>query len=152
MSSRDLKDTEQILRDAFPNIKSQFEQYFDGLTLSVTCTHRTPEEQKELFKIGRTFDIHGNVLTVDNEKKVTNIDGTKITGAHNYYPSRAIDVVVIREGTGKEIWDESYYEPLVEICEGLGLESGGSWTSFKDWPHIQIHDFRNYTSNDTNEA
>jgi hypothetical protein len=41
----------------------------------VNYVKRSDEEQYRLFKIGRTFDDQGNVLTEDKTKTVTNCDG-----------------------------------------------------------------------------
>jgi peptidoglycan L-alanyl-D-glutamate endopeptidase CwlK len=127
-------DAAQLLCDAYPKIKAEYEKLHPGYTLGITCVHRTPEEQYALYEKGRTKP--GDI--------VTQIDGKTKLGAHNYYPARAIDVVVVGTDTGKEYWDETRYSSLVQLASAHGLESGGSWTSFKDWPHIQIPHFRDY--------
>ena len=64
-------------------------KYFDCVILYGT---RTPQEQFELFKQGRT--LKNNVWTItDKGKVVTFKDGTKLKSKHNYGPSLAVDVV-----------------------------------------------------------
>ena len=144
MPSRNLKDAVKELRDKYNEILHQFEFEKPGYTLNITCTHRTPEEQHELFKKGRILDIDGHVLKIDHSQVVTNCDGIHILSAHNYYPSRAVDVVVIDTVDHKAHWEEWLYSPLVAICNKLGLTNGGSWTTFKDWPHIEVKNYKNY--------
>jgi peptidoglycan L-alanyl-D-glutamate endopeptidase CwlK len=129
-----ISDSAGPLSKAYPDIVKDYEAAMPGYSLQVTCVHRTPAEQYELYCQGRTKP--GDV--------VTQIDGTTKLGAHNYYPARAIDVAVVSKATGRITWDEKLYAPLVAIATKYGLESGGGWTSFKDWPHIQIPHFRDW--------
>lgn len=142
--SKDINDAAKPIRDKWEEIKNEYFQSVPGFYLELTEVHRSPERQFELFKKGRTMDTQGNWITTDKSQIVTNVDGYKILGAHNYYPSRAIDVAVVSNKTGKITWEEKYYRPLLDIAKKLGLESGGSWTSIKDWPHIQIRNYKNY--------
>lgn len=129
-----LDDATGLIRRAYPQVLAAYETLMPGYTLQLTCVYRSPEEQYELYCKGRTKP--GDI--------VTQIDGKTKLGAHNYFPARAIDVAVVGQDTGKTYWQESLYYPLVEIAKRFGLESGGSWVSFKDWPHLQVPDFRNY--------
>ena len=146
MPSTDINDCIPELQDAWIEILKSYTSKWPALTLTITCTHRTPEEQFILFKEGREQDYNGAWSIVDSSKVVTYIDGQKSLSAHNFYPARALDVVVTRIATGQQIWDESYYKDLILICESVEMESGGSWSGFKDWPHIQIPNFRQYNS------
>ncbi len=129
-----LADAAEPLSKAYTSIVKDYETAMPGFSLTITCVHRTPDEQFALYQQGRTKP--GQI--------VTNINGKEKKGAHNYYPSRAIDFAVVDKKTGKITWDEAKYAPLVTIAPKYGLESGGSWVGFKDLPHIQIPDFHNW--------
>lgn len=45
---------------------------------------RATEEQQRLFAIGRRFNDEGEVIAVDNDRKVTNCDGVHKTSDHQY--------------------------------------------------------------------
>lgn len=142
--SKIIQDCVKLLQTSWPEIVKQHSLDKPEYHLVITTSFRDPKEQFELFKKGRTMDTQGNWITTDKSQIVTNVDGYKILGAHNYYPSRAIDVAVVSNKTGKITWEEKYYHPLLDIAKRLGLESGGSWTSIKDWPHIQIKNYKEY--------
>lgn len=144
MPSREITDAAEPLKKAWPLIKEKYAQLTPTRHLILTTTYRSPEEQFTLYKKGRTMDTQGHWVVQHPEQVVTNVDGLKVLGAHNYFPSRAIDVTVFDNQTGKPIWEESSYHCLLEIAKGVGLESGGSWKSIKDWPHLQIPDYKNY--------
>lgn len=100
-----------------------------GNELSITCTWRSQPYQEELYKQGRTRP--GPIVTWTTHSR------------HTRYPARAIDVVVDNSAVQIKVdvtWDVHLYAPLVDICQQLGLESGGMWKENKDWPHIQLPD------------
>lgn len=143
MPTKDIQDAAFAIRDKWEEIKLEFIKRNPNKYLVITCVHRTPKEQLALFKKGRKLVSEGKWVIVNKSEVVTNVDGTKVLGSHNYYPARAIDVAVVDNKTGKYLWEESHYHSLLEIVEGVGLESGGRWKSLKDWPHIQIPNYRN---------
>lgn len=144
MSTKEINDAAFPLRDHWDEIKRDFFAKVPGVYLEVDCVYRSPEEQFELYKKGRNKTDKGLWVVTDREAIVTNIDGYKIKGAHNYNPARAIDVCAVNNQTGKRSWKEEWYTPLIEIAERYNLVSGGKWKSLKDFPHIEIRDFKNY--------
>lgn len=126
MSSRSLIDADPTLAERFLLLAEDFAREQVPASLVVTCTYRSPVEQAELYAQGRSKP----------GKIVTNADGMRNLSMHNYYPSRAIDVAV--EMNGEIAWREDLYHPLVELAARHGLVSGGSWKTFKDWPHIEL--------------
>lgn len=144
MPSRDIQDAAQPIRSVWENIKNDFIEKSPGHYLELTTVHRTPAEQFELFKKGRTMGTDGKWVIQDKTQVVTNVDGTTILGSHNYHPARAIDVAVVDNQSGKFLWDDKYYQPLGDIAKRYNLEWGGDWKSFKDMPHIEIPDYKNY--------
>lgn len=124
---------------ATANIKLQ--QLFNAVIEEFDCTviygHRTPEEQFELFKKGREKKDGWWVKT---GKVVTNLDGTTKKSKHNYYPSKAVDVVPYPLD-----WkDIKAFELLAKVvkakAEELSIEVtwGGDWVSLRDYPHWEI--------------
>lgn len=144
MSTTDISDAAQLIQDAWPLIKNEFFKSNPNRYLILMCVYRSPEEQFEDFKKGRTMDTQGKWVIQHKDQVITNADGRTVLGPHNYKPSRAIDVAIVDNQTGKTLWEESNYHCLLEIAEGVGLESGGAWKSLKDWDHIQVPDYKNY--------
>ena len=92
--------------------------------------YRTRERQKELF-----------------DKGFSRIDGISKKGKHNYFPSRAVDIIPYKKGHNpfdgsKE--SEKMFNELAEefkkVAKELNIDIvwGGDWESFKDLPHFQI--------------
>ena len=91
--------------------------------------YRTRERQKELF-----------------DKGFSKIDGISKKGKHNYFPSRAVDIIPYKKGhnpfDGSKESEEMFYE-LAEQFKKVAKELnivivwGGDW-EFKDLPHFQI--------------
>lgn len=93
-----------------------------GLDVIITQTLRTSLEQDELYAQGRTKP----------GKIVTNAKGGY--SMHNY--GLAFDIAIKKNGA--IVWDdEALYSKAGKIGESIGLEWGGSWRSFKDYPHFQ---------------
>ena len=103
---------------------------------SIFSGHRTVEEQQALYAQGRT--TKGNIITY--------ADGVENKSKHNYYPSKAIDIVPYPSG-----WkDEERFSYVAGVImtiahqllqEGLvekQLTWGGNFKKFKDRPHFQI--------------
>lgn len=141
--SKDINDACKPIRDAWEDIRQAYAKMNTGKYLELTCVQRPITEQFELFKKGREVK-DGKWVVVDHTQVVTNVDGIKLLSAHNYKPSRAIDVVVMDNQTGKALWDEKHYLCLAKIAERVGLCSGGVWQSLKDWPHIELPNYKSY--------
>jgi len=144
MSLININDACKAIRDNWESLTNEFFKQQPGKYLVLTTVHRTLETQFGLYQKGREKLPTGDWMVTDKSQVVTNVDGFKNIGAHNYFPSRAIDVAVVDNQTGQTLWEENHYHCLVEIASRLGLESGGSWKSLKDWPHIQVPNFKEY--------
>ena len=101
-----------------------------SIDVMVTCTFRSFEEQDDLYAKGRTTP--GSIVT-------------KARGGespHNY--GMAFDIVPIEHG--KPVWDTT--DPIWAIVgilgQAAGLEWGGAWTTFKDLPHFQRPNWKEY--------
>lgn len=85
---------------------------------------RTPERQRELYKIGATKTLNSRHIK-----------------AKNGY-GHAVDIAPLVGG--KVRWDWPLYHKLAKTvkiaakAEGVKVEWGGDWKSFKDGPHWQL--------------
>ena len=103
---------------------------WDLQDFSVTCGHRSGEEQEKLFKEGKSQARAGQ-------------------SPHNFKPSRAVDLLPYP-------WDWSNVTPadmkrfkelveLIKICaafKNYRVTSGSDWPRFKDWPHFERADWK----------
>lgn len=144
MASKTIEDAVKEIKEKWYEIRQSYAKSMSGKYLVLSCVHRPPSEQLELFKKGRRLGTDGKWYIQNKAAIVTNVDGYKILGAHNYKPARAIDVAVVDNQTGKYLWEESYYRCLGPIAKAVGLEWGGYWTSIKDMPHIQVPNYKEY--------
>lgn len=133
MSSRDINDCVDELKEKIPKIVTDYNQMFPERELKPIETLRSLEEQLIAYKKGKS------------QLKV---------GLHNpskeYPKSRACDFGVFIKG--KYMTDEKYYYPLLELCRKYDLISGidfketnqtleqriAAKKEFRDWPHIQV--------------
>ena len=120
---------------------TKLQQLFNAVIEEFDCTviygHRTPEEQFDLFKKGRE---RKDGWWVKVGPTVTNLDGLNKKSKHNYFPSKAVDVVPYPLD-----WkDIEAFENLAKVVKAKAEELnitvtwGGDWTSIKDYPHWEI--------------
>jgi peptidoglycan L-alanyl-D-glutamate endopeptidase CwlK len=122
----------------------------------VSHGHRTPEEQFNLFQIGRK-EVNGKWIIADKSTVVTYCDGYEKKSKHNYSPSKAVDIYAYVKG--KAVWDREHLLYLCGIITGVAnrlhksgrithrLVNGGNWNkdgelitdhTFIDLPHYEI--------------
>jgi len=94
-----------------------------GLDARIISGTRTWAEQNELFRQGR-FGNPGPVIT--------NARG----GQSNHNFGIAWDIGLFDQG--RYLTDSPLYKKAAGIGLAPGLEWGGSWISFQDWPHYQL--------------
>lgn len=96
-----------------------------GVEILITQGLRTIQEQNDLYAQGRTKE----------GKIVTNAKGGY--SWHNY--GLAFDIVPLNS-IGKADWniDHESWKQSIKVFEGLGLEWGGRFKTFKDNPHFQM--------------
>jgi hypothetical protein len=117
------------------NLFNEVIKYFD---CTVIYGYRSPEEQNDLYQIGRTKP----------GTKVTNIDGYTKKSKHNYYPSRAVDVAPypINFTDYKRIYMFIGYVLATAEQMGIRIRSGSDWDmdtevtdqSFNDLLHFEL--------------
>ncbi|MCU7552131.1 M15 family metallopeptidase [Chitinophagaceae bacterium LB-8] len=123
MPSRDIKDAHPILQEQFAKAKETFEKTYPNVTVILTATYRSPEEQNDLYAQGKTKP----------GKKVTNAKGGQ--SPHNFKPSFAIDVAFVIDT--KVDWSEKWFKLFSTRMVNPKIEWGGQW-KYVDYPHYVI--------------
>jgi peptidoglycan L-alanyl-D-glutamate endopeptidase CwlK len=132
MSTLGLKDlldkAEPKLKQLHPVVASKARQliaaaFKEGINIIITQGYRSKAEQDALYAQGRSKP----------GKIVTNAPGGH--SYHNY--GLAFDIAVLNPD-GSINWnvDKNYYR-VGALGQSLGLEWGGSWKKFPDYPHFQ---------------
>ena len=121
------------LSDLAPGYSQRFMQWLDacraqGLDLLVTSTLRTMAEQDALYAIGRTKP----------GKRVTNAKAGQ--SAHNF--GLALDFVPIVDGKPEWTGKSSQWQMAGKLAPAYGLEWAGTWTRFRELPHVQVPGWR----------
>jgi peptidoglycan L-alanyl-D-glutamate endopeptidase CwlK len=127
MASRKITDADPILQSAFKVALEAYAIKYPGDPQPfLTCSHRSEEEQLELYAQGRTKP--GKIVTYLKK-------GSK----HNSYPSKAIDIA-FKDASGKLSWKIEYFKKFADLIKSFDrrVRWGGDWTRFTDAPHFEI--------------
>lgn len=121
------------IAQAHPKIREELKQYY------IECNNLLPKGVRLRFAYVYRSIAEQNVL-YNQRPKVTNAKGSQ--SIHNY--GCAFDYVIMLDkdnnGTFETIeWDlkSPYHKVVVDYFQSKGYEWGGSWKSFKDYPHFQ---------------
>jgi peptidoglycan LD-endopeptidase CwlK len=138
MSFRYGEASEKALVSCHTDIVRVFRRVIEVFDVKLTDGHRAPERQYELWLQGRD-PATGEI--VDSRKIVTNVDGRRRKGYHNYDPSLAIDA----HPWPIDFENERRYHFMAGVVlalahdEGVPLEWGGHWKGrLVDLPHFQL--------------
>jgi len=126
MASREIKDCTLELQRTWSMASAEFKYKYPALPQPfITCTHRSEEEQLELYAQGRT----------KSGKIVTQI---AMGGKHNRLPAMAFDIAFKKDG--KLDWSAHLFQKFADIVKRVSddVEWGGDWKKFKDLPHFQV--------------
>lgn len=97
--------------------------YKDGINVIITQGLRTMEEQNELYAQGRTKP--GKIVT-------------NARGGYSYHNFGLAFDFAILNADGSVNWNvDDKWKRVGAIGKSLGLEWGGDWKDFKDYPHFQ---------------
>lgn len=108
-----------------------------GAEYYATSGYRSVADQNALYALGRTVKNTNPTAAKPMGDVVTNAKGGQ--SFHNF--QIAIDFCYDKDKTREGLqpdWNAAAYKILAEEAEKLGLEAGANWTSFKDYPHIQL--------------
>lgn len=128
-----------------------------GITMVPYFTLRTPHDQARLWRQSRPrpiidskiAELHavGAPFLAGVLESVGSQNGPHVTNAlpgtswHQW--GEAVDCYWQVNGdaewsTTRKINGKNGYQEYARIAEELGLDAGGHWSSFKDWPHVQL--------------
>jgi peptidoglycan LD-endopeptidase CwlK len=110
--------------------------YKEGINIRITDGYRSMEEQAEIYGQGRSgYYYKGKNYSAPNEQKVSNAE----PGESNHNFGLAVDYVLFNAEGTRAIWTvNSDWRRVAAIAKELGFAWGGDWTSFKDYPHIEM--------------
>ena len=121
------------IAQAHPKIREELKQYY------IECNNKLPKGVRLRFAYVYRSIAEQNVL-YNQKPKVTNAKGGQ--SIHNY--GLAFDYVIMLDkdnnGTFETIeWNlkSPYHKVVVDYFKSKGYEWGGSWSTFKDYPHFQ---------------
>jgi peptidoglycan L-alanyl-D-glutamate endopeptidase CwlK len=124
------------LRTCHPDIQKVMNEAIKHYDFTILFGYRTPAEQFELFKKGRTL--------VGKEWKktgatVTDKDGTKKVSNHNFNPSKAIDIAPFPIDWNNINRFLEMAKVVKKAAETVGVKIvyGGDW-KMKDYPHFEL--------------
>jgi peptidoglycan L-alanyl-D-glutamate endopeptidase CwlK len=127
MASRDIQLCVPMLQQAWAYASRE---YITRYPLSprpfITCTHRSNEEQAELYAKGRT--TKGPVVTQ-----------IRAGGKHNQMPAQAFDIA-FKKSDGTLDWSNTNFRVFAAILKAKfpQVKWGGDWSRFKDAPHFEV--------------
>jgi hypothetical protein len=117
---------DQILAECSEPLQQWFySERTENFSLHATTGYRGQKQQEASFQEGRSKAHFGE-------------------SPHNYFPSRAVDLVFIVKG--KNVWTPAEYEPVAKRAPA-NIEWGGYWKDFKDIPHFQERDWKEMVTN-----
>ncbi|MGE7186642.1 peptidoglycan-binding protein [Peribacillus sp. NPDC006672] len=110
--------------------------YQEGIFVQISAGYRSMEEQAKLYGQGRLGYNYGG-------KNYSDLSKPKVTNAmpgqsyHNY--GLAIDYFIVSDDGKNAIWTvDAKWRRAADIGKSLGFAWGGDWSSFKDYPHLDM--------------
>ena len=137
MPSFSTKSRQKLATCALP-LQQLFNEVIKQLDCTVLYGFRSPEEQFELYKRGREL-VNGIWVITDKSKVVTYRDGYRMLSAHNYQPSKAVDVApypIDWEDIDRfNLFVNHVLRTAAEM--GIKIKSGRDF-KMKDYPHYEL--------------
>lgn len=107
--------------------------YAKGIPIVITQGLRTVAEQNALYAQGRSKP--GSIVTNARGGFSYHNYGLSIDFALLLPDGQSVSWDMKRDGNRNHIAD---WQEVVQEAKGLGFQWGGDWTSFKDYPHLQM--------------
>jgi peptidoglycan L-alanyl-D-glutamate endopeptidase CwlK len=110
--------------------------YQEGIFVQISAGYRSMEEQAKLYGQGRLGYIYDGKNYSDLSKpRVTNAKPGQ--SYHNY--GLAVDYFIVSDDGKNAIWTvDAKWRRVAAIGKSLGFAWGGDWSSFKDYPHLDM--------------
>lgn len=124
------KTSKSRLSSCHLDLQRLFNEVIKDTDCTIVSGMRTPAEQLNLYKQGRT--LPGNI--------VTNLDGYNKKSRHNYNPSQAVDVVPYpidwNDLERFKAFGDFVKDKAIEL--DIYIRWGGDWVRFRDYPHYEL--------------
>lgn len=110
--------------------------YQEGIFVQISAGYRSMDEQAKLYGQGRLGYFYDG-------KNYSNLSKPRVTNAkpgqsyHNF--GLAIDYFIVSDDGKNAIWTvDAKWKRVAAIGKSLGFSWGGDWSSFKDYPHLDM--------------
>jgi peptidoglycan L-alanyl-D-glutamate endopeptidase CwlK len=135
--SRLITDLHPLLQDKFALFDIDCKK--QNIDYIVTCTHRTYAEQDALYAQGRT--VSGAIVTC--AKGGDSAHNVYKDAEHTIPNACAFDICLMENG--KPQWEVGAgWHALGAAGLIVGLDWAGVWTDFREYPHFQLPNWRQY--------
>lgn len=103
--------------------------YKEGIYVQISEGYRSNKRQNELYAQGRTKP--GNIVT--NAR----------AGQSNHNYGVAVDFFLVSSDGKRALWTVNReWRRVAQIGKELGFTWGGDWSSFKDYPHLEMKELK----------
>lgn len=110
--------------------------YQEGIYVQISEGYRSNKRQNELYAQGRTTP--GKIVT--NAK----------AGQSNHNYGVAVDYFLVSDDGQRALWTVNKdWKRVAHIAKTLGFTWGGDWSSFKDYPHLEMKNLKYNNSEPT---
>ncbi|WP_052343641.1 M15 family metallopeptidase [Bacillus massiliigorillae] len=110
--------------------------YKEGIYVLITDGYRSYEEQAKLYGKGRNSYIYKGTEYGDPKSLI--VSNAK-PGSSNHNFGLAIDYVLANADATEVYYTvNDKYKRVAAIAKTLGFTWGGDWSSFKDYPHLEM--------------
>jgi len=109
--------------------------YEEDIYVQFSSGLRSFKEQADIFGQGRPwYKWNGEKCGSDGNVVSNAMPGQSV---HNY--GLAVDYFLVSKDGQDAIWTVNRkWKRVAEIAKGMGFTWGGDWTSFKDYPHLEL--------------
>ncbi|MGE7878236.1 peptidoglycan-binding protein [Peribacillus muralis] len=117
--------------------------YQETIFVIISAGYRSMEEQAKLYGQGRLGYSYGGLNYSDLSKPIVT-NAMPGESYHNY--GLAIDFFIVSDDGKSAIWTvDEKWRRAAAIGKSLGFAWGGDWSSFKDYPHLDLTGGLSYT-------
>lgn len=118
----------------------------ENIEVLIYNTYRSKEEQYALYLQGRApLEVVNQARRKAGLRPIKEIENKVVTMLKDspHCHGLAADFVPLIDG--KAVWnDYQLWNKCGKIAQSLGIEWGGSWKDFPDYPHLQMRNWKRY--------
>ena len=135
--------SQQRLATCHKDLQTIMNEAIKTYNFTIIYGYRSPEEQFKLYQQGRKLE-NGHWVKVG--PTVTEKDGQTNKSKHNVSPSHAVDIAPVPLDWNNISAFKQLSVGILKVADQLYAEKritskitwGGSWVTFKDYPHYEI--------------